>query len=104
MLLLSNRRLLSVVFLLSSLHLAEAQTAVHSSPDKFLRAVNIPVGEKGYEGTKSLIEIRFDAKNEKESVSVNLGELMARERFLVVKDGKWGYIDRTGKVIWQPTN
>src|SRR5262249_39508650 len=54
----ANHKFLSVVVLLSSLHLPEAQTTVHSSPDKLLRAVIIPVGKKGYEGTESRIEIR----------------------------------------------
>jgi hypothetical protein len=48
---------LSLLFL-ASLHLAEAQTPLHSSPDKSLRAIIIPVGKKGYEGTESRIEIR----------------------------------------------
>ena len=48
---------LSLLFL-ASVHLAEAQTTVHSSPDKSLRAIIIPVGKKGYEGTESRIEIR----------------------------------------------
>jgi hypothetical protein len=43
---------------LASLHLADAQTTLHSSPDKSLRAIIIPVGKKGYEGTESRIEIR----------------------------------------------
>ncbi len=46
------------LFFLASLHLAEAQTTVHSSPDKSLRAVILPVGKKGYEGTESRMEIR----------------------------------------------
>jgi hypothetical protein len=39
---------LSLLFL-ASLHLAEAQTPLYSSPDKSLRAINIPVGKKGYD-------------------------------------------------------
>jgi hypothetical protein len=46
------------LFFLASLHLAEAQTTAHSSPDKSLRAIILPVGKKGYEGTESRIEIR----------------------------------------------
>jgi hypothetical protein len=58
MILLASNKFLSVVVLLANLHLAEAQTAVHSSPDKSLRAIILPVGKKGYEGTESRIEIR----------------------------------------------
>src|SRR5215813_977251 len=58
MTLLASYKFLSVVVLLSSLHLAEAQTTAHLSPDKSLRAIIIPVGKKGYEGTESRIEIR----------------------------------------------
>src|SRR5262245_60238798 len=46
------------LFFLASLHLAKAQTTVHSSPDKSLRAIILPVGKKGYEETESRIEIR----------------------------------------------
>src|SRR5215813_11175538 len=58
MVLLASHKFLSVVVLLSSLRLAEAQTKVHSAPDKSLRAIILPVGKKGYEGTESRIEIR----------------------------------------------
>jgi hypothetical protein len=45
-------------FFLASLHLAKAQTTIHSSPDKSLRAIILPVGKKGREGAESRIEIR----------------------------------------------
>jgi len=56
--------------------LAEAQTSLHSSPDEAQRAVITPVGKKGDEEPES----RFQAKNEKELVRVNLGRLVARRR------------------------
>jgi hypothetical protein len=46
------------LFFLASLQLAEAQTTAHSSPDKSLRAIIIPVGQKGHAGTEDRFEIR----------------------------------------------
>ena len=56
--LLMSQNSLPVVVLPAIPHLAEAQITVHSSPDNSLRAVIIPVGKKGNEGTESRVEIR----------------------------------------------
>lgn len=94
MMLLSSHKFLAVVVLLASVHPAEAQTTVHSSPDKSLRAVIIPAGKKGYEGTESRIEIRnasgktlrwkslasYDGEH---GMGVNHAEWMADSQFFV---------------------
>jgi hypothetical protein len=58
MILLTRYNSLPVVVLLAIPHFAGAQTTVHSSPDKSLRAVIIPAGKKGNEETESRVEIR----------------------------------------------
>ena len=84
---------LSLLFL-ASLHLAEAQTAIHSSPDKSLRAIIIPVGKKGHEGMESRIEIRsasgktlrwrsFASYDGERGMGVNRAEWTANSLFFV---------------------
>jgi hypothetical protein len=55
--LLMSHNSLPVVVLPAIPHLAEAQATVHSSPDKYLRAVVPPVGKKGDEEPESRVEI-----------------------------------------------
>ncbi len=74
--LLMSHNSLPVVVLPAIPHLAEAQTTIHSSLDEALCPGAAPVGKKGDEEPES----RFQAKNEKELVRVNLGRLVARRR------------------------
>jgi hypothetical protein len=55
--LLMSQNFLPVVVLPVIPHLAEAQTAIHSLPDNSLRAVIIPAGKNGNEGTESRMEM-----------------------------------------------
>ncbi|MFN2454463.1 MAG: hypothetical protein ABR577_09605 [Pyrinomonadaceae bacterium] len=52
------KKIPTIVILLASSISVLAQTKIHPSPDKSLRAVIIPVGNKGYESEESRVEIR----------------------------------------------
>jgi hypothetical protein len=58
MILLASHKFLSVAVLLAFLQSPGAKTGAYPSPDKSLRAMVIPVGKGGDEGTESRIEIR----------------------------------------------
>ena len=88
-------------FFLTSLHLAGAQTTAHSSPDKSLRAIIIPVGKKGYEATESRIEIRsssgktlrwksFASYDAEHGMGVNHAEWTPNSLFFVFNVGSSG--------------
>jgi len=92
--LLMSQNFLPVVVLPVIPHLAEAQTTIHSSPDNSLRAVIIPVGKKGNEGTESRVEIRsatgetlgwksFASYDGEHGIGVNHAEWTADGQFFV---------------------
>lgn len=51
-------KLLTVIVILANCLSAFAQKETYNSPDKKIRALIIPVGEKGYENYESRVEIR----------------------------------------------
>jgi hypothetical protein len=92
--LLMSQNFLPVVVLPLIPHLAEAQTTIYSSPDNSLRAVIIPVGKKGNEGTESRVEIRsatgetlgwksFASYDGEHGIGVNHAEWTADGQFFV---------------------
>ncbi len=52
------KKILAILFLSATGISALAQNKIHESPDKSLRAVIVPVGNKGYESEESRVEIR----------------------------------------------
>jgi hypothetical protein len=89
------------LFFLACLRSAGAQTAIHSSPDKSLRAIILPVGKKGYEGTESRIEIRsssgktlrwksFASYDGEHGMGVNHAEWTPNSLFFVFNVGSSG--------------